>query len=616
MKSAPASVDGRAMNRSTGALLAFLFFGGTLFGQDIHLKKRTLQSVPQPDDTGSVVSGSVVSGSVVSGSDDTTAAIHKIIQYDHSPGVEDLDSLLKDGLQVVGALPDNAVVVSAPGGQVPARTGVRWIGRMEPADKLSADLESTSDPILALIEFHSDVTLNQQDTVAGAEGLTLQRPAVLRPDHAIVTGTAEDLKALSAHDEVAYIFPADPGLLTDTDLMPCVGMLTASGAVGQYANIVHGWDLDADGAAHLGYVFGSITPKVPAATVKSEVLRALNEWTKYTNIIFQPAASASAPRSVLVKFVSGAHGDAWPFDGPGGVLAHTFYPVPINAESVAGDMHLDADENWHAGGDVDIFSVALHEAGHAIGLGHSDKIGDVMYPYYRSHMALSANDIGAAQVLYGALVKEAPVSVSTSVPVTPPPVTPPSVTPLRLVLDSPVSSTQSSSITLTGTLSGGSPPYSVQWQTDHAYSGRATLNEKAWTASGVTLVNGSNTITMTAFDSAKQSASQTVATTLTPASISNSTGNGLPISISVSSPAGAVSSVSAATLNVAGTASGGAGISRVTWQTAAGATGTATGTGKWLAQGIPLLVGTNTVILRAWDDKGASAWAALVAVRH
>ncbi|MDQ1472776.1 MAG: hypothetical protein QOJ99_4256 [Bryobacterales bacterium] len=320
-----------------------------------------------------------------------------------------------------------------------------------------------------------------------------------------------------------------------------------------------------------------------------------------------------------MKFVSGAHGDSWPFDGPGNILAHTFYPVPINAESLAGDMHMDADENWHAGGDLDIYSVALHEAGHAIGLGHSDKVGDVMYPYYRNHLALSANDIGASQVLYGLLPPVAapappPVTVTPPTPITPP-ITPP-VTALRLVLDSPAPSTQSASIALTGTISGGTAPYSVQWQSDRSYSGRASIRGTAWTASGVALVNGSNTITVTAFDAARRSASQTVAITLNPTSPPPSSGSGLPISISITSPAGAVSTSSASTLTVSGTAAGGSGITRVTWQTAAGATGTATGAGRWLAQGIPLLVGTNTVILRAWDAKGANAWGALVVVRR
>ena len=56
-------------------------------------------------------------------------------------------------------------------------------------------------------------------------------------------------------------------------------MLTTMGTVAQYANITHGWDLSADGMAHLTYYFGSLTAKVPAATVESEILRAMNQWS-------------------------------------------------------------------------------------------------------------------------------------------------------------------------------------------------------------------------------------------------------------------------------------------------------------------------------------------------
>jgi hypothetical protein len=72
----------------------------------------------------------------------------------------------------------------------------------------------------------------------------------------------------------------------------------------------------------------------------------------------------------------------------------------------------------------------------------------------------------------------------------------------------------------------------------------------------------------------------------------------------------------AATLSLAGTASGGAGIVKVTWQTSTGSTGTASGTAHWITSSIPLLVGTNTIVVRAYDANGANAWAAVVAVRN
>src|SRR5262249_26038695 len=114
------------------------------------------------------------------------------------------------------------------------------------------------------------------------------------------------------------------------------------------------------------------------------------------------------PRTVNVLFARGAHGDAAPFDGPGGVLAHTYYPAPPNSETIAGDMHLDADENWQIGAGVDLFSVALHEAGHALGFGHTDSPGTLMYPSYRFLAGLSDADIARIRDLYGSSAPEPP----------------------------------------------------------------------------------------------------------------------------------------------------------------------------------------------------------------
>jgi hypothetical protein len=561
---------------------------GLVTAQEIHLKTRTIQAGPTSATAG-----------------DT----HQLVQFDHTPGVEDLDQLLAQGAQVVSVLPDNAVVVSSPGAVVAVTAGIRTVMRLESADKLSPGL-GTVDPLTVVVEFHPDVSVDAQNAVAQSEGVTLQRSAVLLANHAIATATRADLTAMAAHDEVAYIFPADPELLTNADYSACAGMLTMSGPIAQYANLVHGWDLDSGGIAHLGYVFGTLTTKVAATLVQSEIVRALNAWSQITNVVFVQGTNASAPRTVAIKFASGAHGDAYPFDGPGGILAHTFYPVPVNPESIAGDMHLDADENWHVGGDLDIYTVALHEAGHAIGLGHSDNPGDVMYPYYRRGATLSAKDIGAAQALYGL-----PQASAT----TPPAAISQGPSPLHITLNAAPASTQNTLLALTGAISGGTAPFSVQWQSDHGYSGQAALaGNLNWTASGISLVNGTNTISVTVFDSNHLAATQSVVISLVPASAAPTSGTGgssTPVTVSITSPAGSMVDINAATLNIAGTAGGGAGIAKVTWQTSDGCAGTATGTTHWLAT-VPILTGTNTVIVRAYDVNGATAWSALVVVRN
>ena len=51
-------------------------------------------------------------------------------------------------------------------------------------------------------------------------------------------------------------------------------------------------------------------------------------------------ASGSVEPDISIRFASYQHGDGDAFDGPGGTLAHAYFP------QYGGDVHIDDSENW------------------------------------------------------------------------------------------------------------------------------------------------------------------------------------------------------------------------------------------------------------------------------
>ncbi len=332
---------------------------------------------------------------------------HFLLQFDQRITPATLAALRAEGVVPLRVVPDDALAVAAPADFDPARVpGSRWIGALAPDDKLSSDtrkdLKSASiRHAFTVVEFHADTTASaalSSALDAGASPVTV--PGM--PPHMIVIQTDRlAILALAGRDAVAWIFPASRELIGGQRAAFCAGLVSANGVVASFATEGEGWDGPGRNAFELGYILTNPSTDLPASLQAAELARAMNEWSRYIALDWVPASRAGAPASVDFLWGPTNHGDGYPFAS--GVIAHGFYPAPPSAEPLAGDVHFNDELQWGASqvGAYDVFSSALHELGHALGLNHSSDPDSVMYPSYQGFVAgLSASDIQTVRELY------------------------------------------------------------------------------------------------------------------------------------------------------------------------------------------------------------------------
>src|SRR5262249_54266434 len=82
-------------------------------------------------------------------------------------------------------------------------------------------------------------------------------------------------------------------------------------------------------------------------------------------------------------------------------LAQGYLPPPVNNYSIAGDLQFNTGQAFNVGTTYDLFTVASHEIGHALGLYHSGVVPSTMYSGYTGvKPALSADDVAGIRALY------------------------------------------------------------------------------------------------------------------------------------------------------------------------------------------------------------------------
>jgi hypothetical protein len=150
---------------------------------------------------------------------------------------------------------------------------------------------------------------------------------------------------------------------------------------------------------------------------QNAILKGAQVWAQQANLNFAIVADDGTALS-LGEYQQGDpnFGDIriGGYDFTGGMdtmLAYAYVPQPDNTTTLGGDAVFNSKQTFNIGTTWDLFTVAAHEVGHGLGLGHSAFSTIMSGDYPGTKYSLTTDDINGIRAIYGGV--RAPDSYDT-----------------------------------------------------------------------------------------------------------------------------------------------------------------------------------------------------------
>src|SRR5437773_592568 len=136
-----------------------------------------------------------------------SSASHYLIQFSAPPSPAQVQELRRRGARITSYVPGAGLMVSSPDESAWGGLGLKYVGRLDAADKLSPHLSERQTleetDFFVIVEFHNDVDMDEARALIMERNLTIIERDSLFPYELLVQGPLGGIMRLTDWDEVA-----------------------------------------------------------------------------------------------------------------------------------------------------------------------------------------------------------------------------------------------------------------------------------------------------------------------------------------------------------------------------------------------------------------------------